>query len=816
MIRKTEGMVAHRSRFPLPLAAGLMCLLMAWPGSSRAQSVPLDPSALIMDGPIRSIRPESRPLDLMRVYLELQPEFGASQGTAMLYVSPGVDSLLVLNVADLEIRDVRLHDQEATAEWQVNAGQLLIRAPASTTDSWRVDVDYRIRRALHRQDEEGTVVALWTSSLPGRATWMPLPVDEVSTVDHHLTVTAPPGWNVVTSGMDTATVDQVEGRMVVRAGQSDIFPHAVGFLAWKGERDGGPRTITLTEAVEQIGLDANRLDALFGTSHDIPYTLLDTEDESTSAAFSSHGIRALGGLNRDNTWMRRYELLWRDYGLMVSPALGRLAPTDGWIESAVCAWLALEQVRAEAGDGAAAVVLEELRRQYLAEAVQYVRPLVWDRWYEASDLRDRHAEAKGVWVLRMLSERIGSEALLESLQRFMIAAREGVVDSETLREQLEIVSREGLGRFFDTWVYAAGHPVISLSYEYNAASEQTEVVLTQHQEGPLVPESFLFDTVLQYSTLAETDTKAIQVKERTHRLALPTGMKPRFVHADAFATVLLDYRDQPSESDLVSQLRYSIAPASTVRSLRRLSDYRPDPALLLGLRSVTTESADVAVLVAAAPVLGRMAPSSSALGLLVSWTNHTDPEVRTAATRELGLFPASDQAYDAALAVANSGKNAFELASAVHALVALRPGRAWPVLRSALVTPSEGDLVRIGALELIQPGVTDENAVAQAVLPLLDLRTDVSAAALLCLARLFPEGPKTTRTTDTWLMDASYQKRVAALSILENRTSDELSASKLGRAVDQEPTIELRRRIDALLLKTAESSEASEHDRHSG
>ncbi len=809
-------MVTHRLKFPLPLAAGLAFLLMAWPGSSRAQSVPVDPSALIMDGPIRSIRPESRAVDLMRVYLDIQPDHGASLGTVALYVAPGVDSLLVLNVSDLEVRDVRLPDQEAPAEWQVNAGQLLIRTPASTTDSWRIDVDYRIRRGLSQQDDGGTVVALWTSSLAGRATWMPLPVDEVSTVDHHLTVTAPPGWNVVTSGMEAATVDQVEGRMVVRAAQTHIFPHAVGFLAWKGERDDGPRTMTRTEAVEQIGLYGEKLDALLGKSHEISYTVLDIKGESTPAAFSSHGIRALGGLNRDHSWMRRYELLERDYGLMVSPALGRLAPTDGWIESAIRAWLAVKHVRTEGGDGAAALILEELRQQYLAEAALYVRPLVWDRWYVASDLRDRHAEVKGVWVLRMLSERMGSEALLESLRRFMVVAQEDMVDSETLREQLEIVSREDLGAFFDTWVYGAGHPVISLKYDYNAATEQTEVVLTQHQEGPLVPESFLFDTVLQYSTLAETDTKAIEVKERTHRLALPTGMKPRFVHADAFATVLLDYHDQPSGADLVSQLRYSVSLASTVRSLRRLSGQQPDPSLLLGLRSVTTENADAAVLVAAAPVLGRVAPSASALSLLVSWTNHADPGVRTAATRELGLFPASDKAYDAALAVANSGKNASELAAAVQALVALRPDRAWSVLRSALVTPSEGDLVRIGALELIQPGTADENAVAQAVLPLLDFQTDVSAAALLCLARLFPEGPKTTRTTDAWLVDGSYQKRAAALSILENRTSDELFVSDLEQALDREPAPELRRRIDALLSKTLKSSEETEHERQSG
>lgn len=788
------------------IAPGLLALLLALPLPSMGQVAPKPAPSIILDGPIRSTDPGSVSVELVRVFLTLDSSRTASSGTAAVHAAAGPDSLLILNVADLEITDVRLPDLDQDVEWNVADGRLTIRIPEGVTDLWRVDVDYRIRSALRLLEDDGRTVAYWTSSLPGRATWMPLPVDEISAADYHVTVAAPVRWNVVVSGGAETTSFELDGRAMARTTFSTVYPRAVGFMAWLPDRATGLSVISPDEAMESMGLDAVWLERLLGETVAATYTLLTIGGESVPAAFEGFGIRSMGGLNRTDGWMRTYERLWRDYQLMITPALGRLAPTDYWIETALSAWLAVEHIRAQEGDAAAGLVLDELRQRYLSESVQYVRPLVWDRWHVAADLRDRHAEAKGAWVLRMLYERVGEEAFAESMKRFMDMARQGVVDSETLREQFEIVSREDLGQFFDTWVYAAGHPVISLSYQYDPSTEQTNLELKQHQEGLLVPETFVFDAAFQYSTLAETNSVTLRVDERERRTQLPTGIEPRFIHPDALATVPLDFEQAPVESDLVSQLRYSMDAASTIRSLHLLSAGSLDPTLLLGLRSVITATTDPPILAEAAPILGRMAPSSSALSMLISWTKHEDARVRAAATTALASFPEAPTAYDAALAVANAGKDAYELAAAVRTLVSLRPEGAWPVLRSALVTPSEGDLVRIQALELIGPDTADDDAVARAVLPLLDMSPDVSASALLCLARVFPEGPRTTQTADEWLLDPSSIRRSAALTTIAQREPDEIPVSRLEAALEQEPDVALRRQIQALLASLADDS----------
>lgn len=558
---------------------------------------------------------------------------------------------------------------------------------------------------------------------------------------------------------------------------------------------------SVDDVLTSMGMDATWLTAVLGMGGSDPITLLSVDGEMIPAAFPGFGVQSTGRMNQGDGWLQTYEQLWREYQVVVTPALGRLSPTDYWIDTAFSAWLAIEHIRRVDGDAGAGLVLDELRSRYLTESAVYVRPLVWDRWHVASDLRDRHAEAKGAWVFRMLHERLGPYVFTEAMTRFFVAAREGVVDSETLRRELEVVSREDLGSFFDTWVYAAGHPVISLSYQYDPNSENTNLQLKQHQEGQLVPETFVFDAAFQYSTLAETNSITLRVDERERRTQIPTGIAPRFIHPDALATVPLDFATPPPENDLVSQLRYSMDATSTIRSLRLLAGSAVDPSMLLGLRSLVTNTTEPAILAAAAPVLAKMAPSSSALNLLISWTTHEDTRVRASAVQALMAFSDAPEAFDAALAVANTGGDAHELAAAVQTLVALRPGSAWPIIRSALVTESEGDLVRIQALELINSDTADENDLAMAVLPHLDGSPDVSAAALLCLTRLFPEGPRTTRTAEEWLTNASTIKRAAAIEAITGRELDDVPRALLESALEREPDIGLRRQIEAILSR---------------
>ncbi len=228
-----------RSRF-LPI---VLTLLLGTSGQNEAhaQVAPkVDPS-LILSGPIRSVAPQSVPVELVRVFLSLEADWTRSAGTASIWAAAGPDSVLILNVADLEVLSVSTPEFEGDPNWRVDRGKLHIDVPESAVSSWRVDVSYRVASALRTYQASGDVAAFWTSSLPGRATWMPLPADEIAAADYHVSIAAPADWQILISGeMDDPTLE-LDGRMIARTEYSSVFPRAVGFLAWDPDAESGIR-----------------------------------------------------------------------------------------------------------------------------------------------------------------------------------------------------------------------------------------------------------------------------------------------------------------------------------------------------------------------------------------------------------------------------------------------------------------------------------------------------------------------------------------------------------------------------------------------
>jgi len=786
---------------------GLLFLCLISVSDIQAQQV-LPPGIHpdLLNAPIRSSSIGSTSISLIRTVLDLDPARRAASGVSSVYTAASSDSLLVLRVDDLVIESVAIVDDSTfSPRWDNEAGILTIILPEQSGQEWRADIRFTVRSALHAASVESRPAAIWSSSLPGRAGWLPVPADELSALDLHHIVSVPEEWDIVLSGTPNASSYFVlNGRRIARSVSEGSFPRASGFLAWERNED-NPFQPRADSSADHI-LVSSYLEQELGVSVPQSVLVLRTDGESVPVAFERFAVLGIGGLP-DDPWMRRYEQLFREVQLRITPLLGRLIPSDSWIESALSSWIAVDLIRHKDGEAAAGKVLETLRQRYLREATAYVRPLVWDRWNVASDLRDRHAEAKGAWVLRMLHERLGSEAFFDGFQQFLMIAEDEVVDSETLRESLETASREDLGQFFDVWIYSAGHPVVSLSYNFDQTTEQTSMRLTQHQEGSLVPSSFVFDAAFQYSTLGETNSITLRIADRERITSIATGIAPRFIHPDAFATIPLDFSEPPSQNDLVSQLRYSLDDGSTIRSLHLLEQATPDPSLLLGLRSALGPDAPPAVLAEASALLAKMAPSSSALNQLLTWTSNPGIRVRSAAMLGLASFPDAPKAYDAALLMANEGQSAGELSAAVFAIVTLRPSSAWTVLRSALVTPSEGEQVRITALGLIGADTAPKKELLDATRPFLTSGSDLSIAALNAIIRIDPDDRLVSRTLSDWVLSDNALHRDAAISILDQSQEIQVDYDTLRQAVDSEPDASLRRRIERLLTDQSDDSE---------
>ncbi len=771
----------------------------------------------LMNGPIRSEDTSRFNVEMIRTAISLSPAVGSIPGMSFVHVTSesSAPGTLSLNAEGFLVSRISMHGY--VLDWHQNENLLTIDLPErsgipSTSSEWLIKVEFLIGKGLSFRTSAKGRIAIWDGSEPGSDVWYPTPIDQTDSFLIQLRVSIPNFWEVWVGGDNDQNIHPE--RMVDGYSKREVFAGSVSFLAFDtrqshlndfdipviiGQTDGIEAFLAdfaidrtyVTTYLEQAGLTNS--DGLFAAALvegieypvSIGYKLL-----ATPEYWVSH-----------DPWSDQFRSFKTIVSGLIHSRFDSIPPTDAWLSAAITNWVSLQVMSQAIGEDASGLIYEKLRDDYLLEAKSYRRPLVWDRWEYPSDMLDEHANGKGVWVLRMLTERIGEGAMTESVVRFLDQAANQVVDTESFRDILELISGENLGQFFDVWVYSAGHPQLTVSYVFQAANETTLVTIEQDQVGSLIPDAFEFDLSFQYSSLDGINTSMVRIKDRKQTAVIKTSLLPRYVFPDAFATVLLDYSVPHKQDDLVAELRDVKGPVPKIRSLRHLSRSSPDPAVLLGLRSLLQQETDPAVLASACEMLGEMAPSNSALSFLIGFSSHPDARVRLSAIRALSLFPDAESAFSAALNAANTDSKTVVLSEAVSTLIKMRPNLSWSLIQSALVTPSDGDLVARTALDLIQTGITEDRNMFGAIRPLIGAENAISLriAAFWAFARIDAAGQTVNNTIEEWLKADEIQLRKAALSALFTYPEIKSNRGSLQSQLAIETSPQIRRQLSKLL-----------------
>ena len=773
----------------------------------------------LLDGPIRSEESSPYDVEMIRTAISISAQAGSVPGMSFVHVtSPSSASdWLELNASGYSVSRVSMHGY--VPEWHQQEGMLSVQLPERTlgTDNraeWLIKIEFLIGDGLSFRTSSKGRIAVWDGSERGSDIWYPTPVDQLDSYMTQLRVAVPKFWDVWVADGEFASHPE---RVVDGYSKRPVFSGAAAFLAFD-TRSSHPGDFEYPVLMDHTEGVAEYLESLSATKKVVVDYLASLNVESELDAFDvvlSEGLafptligsRLLTSpefaVSR-SPWADQFNAIHTVMEAVTERTFDSVLPTDSWLATAVPLWMSLQALSYSEGEDAAGLIYEMLRDDYLAEAQAYQRPLVWDRWEHPSDMADQHSMGKGAWVFRMLSERLGDEVMNESVVRFMELAKTQVVDSEVFRETLEVVSGERLTLFFDVWIYSAGHPELTLDFTFNSASESTEVTIEQHQSGGLVPDAFEFDLAFQYSSLEGTNTSVVRLNRRKQTSTIKTTISPRYVFPDAFAAVLLDYATPLKQDDIVAQLRDAVGPVSKIRSLRHLRRLHPDPAVLLGLRGFLQQETEPAVLASACEMLAEMAPSSSALSILLGFGNHPDERVRVAAIRALSHFPNDEKAFDFALNAANTGTSAAVLSESVNTLVTLRPALTWSLVQSALVTPSTGQLVARTALDLVQTGITEDRNLFGAIRPLLEEEHPISLriAAFRAFARIDSEGQTVKKTIESWLASEEFSLKSAALDALLTYPDIDIKTDALVKLSEKEQNRLLLLKYTQILSKS--------------
>jgi aminopeptidase N len=197
--------------------------------------------------------------------------------------------------------------------------------------------------------------------------------------------------------------------------------------------------------------------------------------ENSSAIFYSESALASG---RDMEGTVSHEIVHQWFGDSATPADW----SELWLSEGFATYLGA--VFFEYADG-----IPDFRERIRGVADAYLSsadtllPVVNTGETNLFNLLNRNSYQKGGMVLHMLRGHVGDEVFFEGLAEYYARHRHGNAATADFRRVMEEVSGEGLGWFFDQWLYRPGYPVLSVETGADPDSGYMEVVLRQIQGG---------------------------------------------------------------------------------------------------------------------------------------------------------------------------------------------------------------------------------------------------------------------------------------------------------------------------------------------
>ena len=127
--------------------------------------------------------------------------------------------------------------------------------------------------------------------------------------------------------------------------------------------------------------------------------------------------------------------------------------------------------------------LESERQQAVSFAQRLSRPIVDTLVRDWNRLLNPNSYQKGSWVLHMLRREVGEEAFWKGLKTYYEEFKNQNALTKDFKFVMEQSSGKNLSRFFDQWIFQAGHPELKIDWKAGAMKHSLEIVVIQLQDS---------------------------------------------------------------------------------------------------------------------------------------------------------------------------------------------------------------------------------------------------------------------------------------------------------------------------------------------
>ena len=270
------------------------------------------------------------------------------------------------------------------------------------------------------------------------------------------------------------------------------------------------------------------------------------------------------------------------------------------------------------GQDAADAHYHRYLKRYLSSPRDAAKNLVRFHYTEQEEVFDLVSYQKGGAIMDMLRTYLGDDVFFAGLQKYLTDNKFGNGEAHQMRLAFEAVSGQDLNWFWNQWYFASGHPIVNISYDWDAAKKMQSVTVKQTQTGP----AFQLPFTIDYYVKGQVLHQAVTMTEATQTFTMALPGKPELVNVDARKKTLWLKTDTKSLADYAYQ--YAHAPRYVDRrealdaAIKEQTTSAAARTLLLAglndkfynLRLVALEGLkleDAVVAKAAAPVLRKLA-----------------------------------------------------------------------------------------------------------------------------------------------------------------------------------------------------------------
>ncbi|MBI4895269.1 MAG: HEAT repeat domain-containing protein [Candidatus Aenigmarchaeota archaeon] len=208
---------------------------------------------------------------------------------------------------------------------------------------------------------------------------------------------------------------------------------------------------------------------------------------------------------------------------------------------------------------------------YLDEDTQkYRRSIVTNLFKHPSDIFDRHLYQKGSWILHMLRWELGDELWWKVINHYVKKFSHKSVETLDLINCIEEVTGKNMRKFFDQWIFKAGHPDIRVIFSFDEKKKLLSMRISQEQRPNDETSFFSFPLEIEVVTKSgkKLYTENIEVKQHLFKYKLSSA--PLMIRVDPEWKILKKMDFPRSVDMLIYQLKNDKNPLGRVDVVNEL------------------------------------------------------------------------------------------------------------------------------------------------------------------------------------------------------------------------------------------------------